>query len=178
VTRDRWFSAQGRARVQIPDGILHVCAGCSASDIQLYVPVFAATGDTQAEQDRSLEEARRQISFYGSTPSYRAVFDHLGSDALAHELSALARRGELAAMVKLVPDELVEEVAIIEKRSSLAAAIRKRYDGNPRPLLALRTESPRGAGRSLACVRRRIPRHVNATWRLAPSGAPDSLELV
>jgi hypothetical protein len=32
-------------------------------------------------------------------------------------------------MVKLVPDALVEKVAIIEKRSSLAAAIRKRYDG-------------------------------------------------
>jgi probable F420-dependent oxidoreductase len=104
-------------------------AGRSASDVQLYVPVFAATGDTQAEQDRSLEEARRQISFYGSTPSYRAVFDHLGHGALAHELSALARRGEWAAMVKLVPDALVERVAVIEKRSSLAAAIRKRYDG-------------------------------------------------
>ncbi len=103
--------------------------GKRAADIDLYSPVFAVTGETQAELDRSLAEVRRQISFYGSTPSYRVVLEQHGGGGVARELSALARRGEWAAMPKLVSDALLEQIAIVAKPGDLAAVLRRRYDG-------------------------------------------------
>jgi probable F420-dependent oxidoreductase len=102
-------------------------AGRRRAEIQLYSPVFAATGETPAEWDRSVEEIRRQISFYGSTPTYRPVLEHLGHGDLARRLSELARRGEWKEMAKLVPDELVGAIGMIEKSSALPNAIRERY---------------------------------------------------
>ena len=104
-------------------------SGRDVSEIQLYAPVFAVTGETGEEWDRSLAEVRRQISFYGSTPGYRIILEHHGQGEVARELSALARRGEWAAMPKLVPDSLLEEIAVVAKPAALAAAIRRRYEG-------------------------------------------------
>ena len=104
-------------------------AGRRRADVELYSPVFAATGDTQAEWDRSLEEVRRQISFYGSTPTYRPVLEHHGHGDVARRLSDLARRAEWAEMAKLVPDDVVEAVGVVAKPAALPKAIRDRYDG-------------------------------------------------
>jgi probable F420-dependent oxidoreductase len=104
-------------------------SGRRRADIQLYSPVFAATGDTSAEWDRSVEEVRRQISFYGSTPTYRPVLEHLGHGDVARRLSELARRGDWKEMAKLVPDALVNAIGVIEKPSALPKAIRERYAG-------------------------------------------------
>ena len=103
--------------------------GRQASDVQLYSPIFTVTGETQADQDQSLAEVRRQISFYGSTPPYRPVFEHHGHGEVARKLSEMARRGEWAEMAKLVPDDLVEAVAVVAKPSELPKAIHARYDG-------------------------------------------------
>lgn len=103
--------------------------GKRAADLEIYSPVFTVTGDTQADWDRSLAEVRRQISFYGSTPSYRAVFEQHGHGGVARELSALARRGEWAQMPKLVPDALLEQAAVVAKPGELAQALRRRYEG-------------------------------------------------
>jgi probable F420-dependent oxidoreductase len=104
-------------------------AGRKRSDVQLYSPVFASSGDSQPEWDRSVEEVRRQISFYGSTPTYRPVLEHLGHGDVARRLSELARRGEWATMAKLVPDDLVSAIGVIDEPSALPKAIRARYDG-------------------------------------------------
>ena len=103
--------------------------GKKASDLQIYSPVFTVSGETQDDMDKSLAEVRRQISFYGSTPAYRIVLDETGHGGIAKELSALARSGEWAAMPKLIPDALLEQIAVIAKPKDLAAAIRRRYDG-------------------------------------------------
>ena len=103
--------------------------GRRRSDVQLYSPLFVASGESQAEWDRSLEEVRRQIAFYGSTPTYLPVLEHLGYADAARELSVLARRGEWAGIAKLVPDALVEQIAVIAKPTELATAINRRYAG-------------------------------------------------
>jgi alkanesulfonate monooxygenase SsuD/methylene tetrahydromethanopterin reductase-like flavin-dependent oxidoreductase (luciferase family) len=50
-------------------------AGRSAAAVQLAVPVFLAVGETDDELRRRRDAIRRQIGFYGSTPSYRPVFE-------------------------------------------------------------------------------------------------------
>jgi probable F420-dependent oxidoreductase len=104
-------------------------AGREAAQVALYAPVFAVTGETEAERAESEAEVRRQIAFYGSTPNYRAVLEYLDCGHIAKELSALVRQGEFEAMARLVPDSLLDAVAIAAAPSQLGATLRARYDG-------------------------------------------------
>lgn len=103
--------------------------GKTVDDIALYASVFAVTGETQAEKDASEQEVRRQISFYGSTPNYRALFEYHGFGAVAKELSVLMRAGDMEAMPKLVPDALMEAFAIQGDTDDLPRKMFERYDG-------------------------------------------------
>ena len=103
--------------------------GKSVDDLVLYAPVFAITGDTQAERDASEAEIRRQIAFYASTPNYRILLEHHGFESLGKELSALMRKGELDSMPALVPDALFEEIAVVASPSELPKVLRQRYEG-------------------------------------------------
>ena len=104
-------------------------AGRSVDDLTLYAPVFAISGESQAETDAAAQEVRRQIAFYGSTPSYRRVLEYHGYEDLGQQLSALMRRGDLAAMPALIPDALVEKIAVVSPPNELARELKKRYDG-------------------------------------------------
>ncbi|ETX09043.1 MAG: hypothetical protein ETSY2_01810 [Candidatus Entotheonella gemina] len=101
----------------------------SAHDIELYAPVFAISGETQAAIDAVEQEVRRQIAFYASTPNYRVLLEHHGYDSLGKELSDLMRKGDMAAMPKLVPDALMEDIAVVASPSELPAKLRQRYEG-------------------------------------------------
>ena len=103
--------------------------GKSVHDLDLYAPVFAVTGDTQAEMDRSHAEVRGQISFYASTSNYRAVLEHHGYEALGDELKLMARAGEWAAMPDKITDEMVEKFAVVASPAELPGALRNRYEG-------------------------------------------------
>ena len=98
-------------------------------DIELYAPVFAVSGETQAEMDTAEQEVRQQIAFYGSTPSYRVLLEHHGYGSVGKELNDLMRKGDMAAMPKLVPDALLEEVAVVASPAELPARLRRRYEG-------------------------------------------------
>jgi probable F420-dependent oxidoreductase len=103
--------------------------GRTVDDLVLNAPVFAVSGETPAEMDAAEQEVRRQIAFYASTPSYRVLLEYHGYDSLGKELSALMRQGDLAAMPKLVPDALLEEVALVASPSELPRKLRQRYEG-------------------------------------------------
>ncbi|HLT02128.1 MAG TPA: TIGR03617 family F420-dependent LLM class oxidoreductase, partial [Geminicoccaceae bacterium] len=105
-------------------------AGRDPSQLQLIAPVFIVTGDTEAERKAAEAEARRQIAFYASTPTYRPFLAYHGFAALGKELSGLARAGRFAEMAARVPDALLEAVAVHAAPSALAEAIRARYDGD------------------------------------------------
>lgn len=103
--------------------------GKRVDDLVLYAPIFSISGDTREDADRSEREVRRQISFYASTPNYRALLAYHGFEELGKRLSAMARRGEWDEMPALVPDALVEEVAVVASPSELPARLFERYQG-------------------------------------------------
>jgi probable F420-dependent oxidoreductase len=98
-------------------------AGRAASDIQLAGTVFAITHP--AERD----EVRQQIAFYASTPSYRPVMAFHGWEGTAERLSALAARGEWAAMPTLIDDAMLDTFALSAPLAELAGPLRERYGG-------------------------------------------------
>lgn len=101
----------------------------TVGDIELYAPVFAVSGETQAATDAMAQEVRQQIAFYASTPNYRGLLEYHGYGAVGRELSNLIRKGNMAAMPKLVPDTLLEQIAVVAPPAELPARLRQRYKG-------------------------------------------------
>lgn len=103
--------------------------GKTVDDLHVQTMVLIASGDTQAEIDKAVEDVRMQIAFYGSTPNYRGVLEHMGYGDLGKELSRMMRSGEMNEMPKKIPDAIVEQVAIVGKLSEVGPVVRQRYDG-------------------------------------------------
>lgn len=97
-----------------------------AGAIRLHVPVFAVMGSDEAERAKSEASVRRQVAFYGSTPSYRRFLDYHGFAEVGKTLSDLMRRGEIDAMVAKVPDGLMDVVAISGNGAELGRALKAR----------------------------------------------------
>jgi probable F420-dependent oxidoreductase len=98
-------------------------------DLELYSPVFVITGETQSEIDQMTAMVRRQVSFYGSTPSYAAVLEYHGFGDLSRQLGQLMREGRMDDMARAVPDGLLEHVAVIGKPADIGRLLRERYTG-------------------------------------------------
>ena len=98
-------------------------ANRTRADVQLSSHIFVATDDAEREA------VRAQISFYASTPSYKAVLDVHGWGEVNKQLGALAARGKWDEMPALVSDELLNAVAIVAPREELPARIKERYAG-------------------------------------------------
>lgn len=92
---------------------------------------FVVSGDTNEEMDRAAAAVRQQIGFYGSTPAYRPVLELHGWGELADTLTNLAREGgdAWATMGTHIPDEVLEQFAVIAPRNELAEAITQRFEG-------------------------------------------------
>lgn len=101
-------------------------AGRNLSEIQRITTVFIVTGRDQAQIEKSMGPVKAQIAFYASTPDYAAVLELHGWD-VAEQLRSMSRRGQWAEMAELIPDEMVEEVAVVAPLDRLGDAIRRRY---------------------------------------------------
>jgi probable F420-dependent oxidoreductase len=109
--------ARGRAR----------STAFAGAPLRLALPVIVATGGTAADFDAALEAVRTQIAFYASTPAYQVVLDVHGLGDLRPKLQACTRAGDWDAMAALVPDALVDAVAIVAPPDEVALAIEERY---------------------------------------------------
>ncbi|MFN2196116.1 MAG: TIGR03617 family F420-dependent LLM class oxidoreductase [Anaerolineales bacterium] len=98
-------------------------AGRSRAEVVVNVSTFFATNA------REKEFARQQISFYASTPSYRAVMALHGWESTAEALSALAARGRWEEMPGLIDDVMLDTFAVSAAEADLPAAMAARYRG-------------------------------------------------
>ena len=89
---------------------------------------------------------REQLAFYASTPAYATVLERHGWESLHPRLNALSKEGRWADMAALVPDAMVEEIAVVGRRDELAAAVLGRVDGIADAV-------------SIECTRQPDPRH-------------------
>jgi probable F420-dependent oxidoreductase len=103
-------------------------AGLTLDGFDIFGAPFIATG-TDEEIEAGVREARRRVSFYGSTPAYRAVLELHGWGALGDELHTLSRQNKWAEMAELVPDEVVDAFCVIAPPADLPAKLAERYGG-------------------------------------------------
>ena len=96
-------------------------------DFQIAMGLIVGLGSNQAEIDQAKLSCATQISFYGSTPAYKSMLEVHGYEGLHLELNKLSKKGEWDKMVKIVPDEIIEEFAIIGSPAEAAKNLLSRY---------------------------------------------------
>jgi len=104
-------------------------AGRDRADLEVIVVCLLATGATGAELDRSVEVVRKQLAFYASTPAYARVLEVHGWDGLHPQLNRLSKEGRWDDMAELVPDELIEAVAVVGRRDEVPGLVREKLAG-------------------------------------------------
>ena len=98
-------------------------AGRTRKDISISVTAFVAS------TPEDMNFGRAQVSFYASTPSYRAVMELHGWRDVAEKLSLHAAKGEWMEMPMLITDEMLNEFAVVANEGNLVEELKQRYDG-------------------------------------------------
>jgi probable F420-dependent oxidoreductase len=106
----------------------------SPADITLACPVLTIVGDTDEEQEVWRQAARFQLAFYGSTRTYRGVFEQHGWDGTSERLHELQKAGDLEAMAATITDEMLDAYAVTSTWDGLADALTARYEGVDQPV--------------------------------------------
>jgi probable F420-dependent oxidoreductase len=102
-------------------------AGRTREQFEVCLPVFIATGHSKAEIAAAADSVREKVSFYASTPAYRAVLELHGWADLHEQLHRLSREGGWAEMPKLVDDSVLSAFAVVGDPAAAAAQISERY---------------------------------------------------
>lgn len=95
--------------------------------IDLFPQAILAMGRTEEELTTATVGVRGLLAFYGSTPAYRPVLDVAGWGDLQPELNALSKTGDVAAMMALVSDEMVDTIAVRGTPEECAAELGRRF---------------------------------------------------
>lgn len=96
----------------------------SRADVSISLTAFVATDAMEANQ------ARMQLAFYASTPSYKRVMELYGWGETAAQLREHAKNKNWAEMPMLITDEMLDEfVTYADSPAALPAALKERYGG-------------------------------------------------
>jgi probable F420-dependent oxidoreductase len=97
--------------------------------LEVICATLVVTADTEQEFERVKTEARKQLAFYGSTPAYAPTLECHGWGELHKPLNALSKQGRWDDMARLIPDEVLETIAVVGPRRQIARALRERLRG-------------------------------------------------
>ena len=88
---------------------------------------IVCTGATEAELVEARARVRGLLGFYGSTPAYRVTLDAHGWGDLQPELNRLTKEGRWDAIAEVLPDEVVDTIAVCCRPDEVAERLRARY---------------------------------------------------
>jgi probable F420-dependent oxidoreductase len=112
--RERTLPALARARGSL-DGFT------------LCLPALVVLGADEAARAKAEVGIRKQIAFYGSTPSYLPVLEQHGWGELGAKLNALSRQGAWAEMGELISDDILDAFAVSGDATEVAAGLMARF---------------------------------------------------
>ena len=104
-------------------------AGKSRNQIEIMSATLVVTADGEEELEASKEAARKQLSFYASTPAYKPTLDCHGWGDVHLELNQLSKQARWDEMPKLVSDEILETIAVVGPREEIASKLEARLEG-------------------------------------------------
>jgi alkanesulfonate monooxygenase SsuD/methylene tetrahydromethanopterin reductase-like flavin-dependent oxidoreductase (luciferase family) len=102
-------------------------AGRSLDGFQVCMKPLVATAATEEELAKKIVDVRARISFYASTPQYRAAFAHHGLGDLADELKLLSRAKRWEEMPRFITDDILRTYVTVGTYDQIAARLLDRY---------------------------------------------------
>lgn len=96
-------------------------------EITLSAQVFAIPGQGD-EREQARESVRQQIGFYGSTRTYRTIFEVHGWGDICDILHDLSTEGRWDELAEHITDEMVDAFSVEGDWPDLRAAVEDRYD--------------------------------------------------
>ena len=115
-------------------------------DVELCGSGFIATGPDDTAVRKQFENIRRQVAFYGSTPSYFGVLAAHGWEDLGEQLNALTRDGKWEDMAAAVSDDVVHAFAAVGRYDQIVPLIRQRFRSVRRIAFPPPADDPRQEG--------------------------------
>jgi probable F420-dependent oxidoreductase len=103
--------------------------GRNPGDVKISMRSLIACGPDEETLAKRVESVRARVSFYASTPSYRAVFEHHGLGDLATELSVLSRAQRWDEMPPLISDDILNKFAVVGTYDQIVERMRERASG-------------------------------------------------
>lgn len=104
-------------------------AGRHRETIELSSSTFVIPTDDPKQASASELAVCRQISFYASTPAYRAVFEIEGWGAIADKLNRMAARHQWDEMPALITDDMLDAFALRGSWAELPRKVLEKYGG-------------------------------------------------
>jgi probable F420-dependent oxidoreductase len=104
-------------------------SGRSLEQFQVCMKPLVATAATEEELAKKIVDVRARISFYASTPQYRAAFAHHGLGDLADELKLLSRAQRWEEMPRFMTDDILHTYVTVGTYDQIAAKLLDRYSG-------------------------------------------------
>ena len=101
--------------------------GRSLERFQVCMKPPVASAASEEELVPKVRDVRARISFYASTPQYRAAFDHHGLGDLADELKLLSRAQRWEEMPQHINDDVLHTFVTIGTYDQIAAKLTDRY---------------------------------------------------
>ncbi len=88
---------------------------------------IVCTGSTDEEVELATTHVRGLLGFYGSTPAYRVTLDAHGWGDLQTELNLLTKQGRWDEIGRVIPQEVLDTVAVHGKPEEIAGLLAARY---------------------------------------------------
>jgi probable F420-dependent oxidoreductase len=104
--------------------------GRDRSKFEIVASLMTVTGDTDEEIEKGLDRIRQSISFYGSTPAYKGVFECHGWYDLQPKLHRLSKEGKWEEMEQSIPREVCEAFAITGTAEEVVEKRKVLFDGH------------------------------------------------
>ena len=104
-------------------------AGRKRSDFQISCQTITMLGTSDEQIQKARNQAKGQISFYGSTPAYKVVLDQMGKGDLQPELNRLSKEGKWFEMMALITDDMLDEIGVSGTPAQVGARLVARNGG-------------------------------------------------
>ena len=104
-------------------------AGRKRADFQISCQTIAMVGASDEQVQKARNQAKGQISFYGSTPAYKVVLDHMGVGDIHPELNRLSKQGKWFEMMGMITDEMLDEIGVSGTPARVGAQLAARNAG-------------------------------------------------
>lgn len=104
-------------------------AGRKRKDFEIAYSMMTIAGNTEEALAERRKAVCTTISFYGSTPAYKGIFELHGWHDLQPELNRLSKQGRWDDMAKIIPDEVVDAFAITGTPREVVGEMKKRLAG-------------------------------------------------